>query len=511
MTLRRPCIALVQLSVGIAIFWTNAAQCAQPLAAIDWLTDPPTGERHQALQHSDRSTSHANSALPVPVRTGGLSGYNINAAGLITAQTAQLPSDLWPPTQITQAAELLPRIPRLKSKEANLLLAALLMAENDTARMSDTVPLFMARIEKLVDLGALEAATTLVSLASAYEDSRLIRLALDIALIRGPAKQECARAITSNILVDEQDRLAEIYCEAMAQNWQQAEFLLITSEALGLLSEIDLELMWQFVDPAYADTTRAPTVQIDQLSPIRFQLIEGLGATPFLNEAPTPYQWSYLNGRTGWKLQIEAAEKLARASVVSGNALLEYYTARKPSASGGVWDRAAAVQRLDTATPPNRSTAFYEAYEVFNRTGDILLLAEIVYALDLGRDNNIANDPLWTELMILAHPQMVEADRVAHPLPRISFAMALLSHDHEAAHALQGTDPLVSAVWHAMSVPVTAQAPTGPKIAQALIELAKGENGDMYAVNKSLRHLRAMGLARYAARIAAQLTIMGPQ
>ncbi|MEN8710092.1 MAG: hypothetical protein ABF310_08785 [Paracoccaceae bacterium] len=509
MSLNRPRTAWLQLGVGLAIFWASAAQSAEPLAAIDWLIEPPTRQIANEDEESGALGAKSGFALPIAVTTGALTDYNINAAGLITAQTARLPSDLWPSTQIAHAARILPRVPKLKSKEANLLLAALLMAENDADRVFDTVPLFIARIEKLVDLGALEAAAALISLASEYNDDRLIRLALDIALIRGPAPRECTAAITADALGHEEDRLVEIYCHAVTKNWHEAELLLITSEALDLLSDVDLELMWQFMDPEYADTAPAPTLGIDQLTPIRFQLVASLGATPFLADAPTPYQWPYLNGRTGWKLQIEAAEKLAHAGVVSGNALLQHYTARKPSASGGVWDRAAAVQRLDAAIGGNRVDALHDAHAIFARTGDRLLLAEVAYALDLSRDARIARDPLWIELMLLAHPQTV--DRAAIPStqqPRLAFAVAVLAQNIQAAAPFQASDPLAAAIWHALSTPVLPQAATGPEIAQALIQLSNGENGDIYALNQSLRQLRAMGLSDHASRIAAQLTIL---
>jgi hypothetical protein len=50
-----------------------------------------------------------------------------------------------------------------------------------------------------------------------------------------------------------------------------------------------------------------------------------------------------------WKAQLDAAERLARHGAVSENVLLRHYTSRTPAASGGVWDRAAAVQRFDVA------------------------------------------------------------------------------------------------------------------------------------------------------------------
>lgn len=491
----------------MVLIWGSWGHAAQPLSAIDWLSRPPA-EQMSETSTSDSSDMVSGVALPSIVRSGELTQFNINSAGLITAASAGLPNALWPADQIDLAVDHLTQLPALKSKEANLLLAALLMAESETSTGLDTIPLFMARIEKLVDLGAVEAAATLIALTEGQDDPRLTRLALDIDLIRGPAQTACEQAIERQSLsTHDADRLSEIYCHVMLQNWHEAEVLLSASEALNLLSDLDLELIWQFIDPEYADTAAPPALEIANLTPIRFQLIESLGATPFLIDAPTPYQWSYLNGRTGWKLQIGAAEKLVRAGVVSGNALLDYYTARKPSASGGVWERAAAVQRLDTATPEHRAEAFAEAFEVFAQTNDLILLAEIAYALDLGQYPDIASDPQWVQLMILAHPQTV-ATISALGSKELDFALSLLQRDTNAERALSTSDPLAAALWAALSQEVEPLTPTGPRITEALKHISSGENGDMSALSLGLTELRAMGLDDRAWRIAAQIFIM---
>jgi hypothetical protein len=56
-----------------------------------------------------------------------------------------------------------------------------------------------------------------------------------------------------------------------------------------------------------------------------------------------------LRGNNAWKAQLEAAERLARHGAVPENVLQNFYTTRRPAASGGIWDRAAAIIRLDAA------------------------------------------------------------------------------------------------------------------------------------------------------------------
>ena len=49
-----------------------------------------------------------------------------------------------------------------------------------------------------------------------------------------------------------------------------------------------------------------------------------------------------MRDNTGWKAQLEAAERLARNGVLDPNQLLGLYTEEKAAASGGVWDRVAS-------------------------------------------------------------------------------------------------------------------------------------------------------------------------
>jgi hypothetical protein len=62
---------------------------------------------------------------------------------------------------------------------------------------------------------------------------------------------------------------------------------------------------------------------------------------------PLAYATTALTPDNGWKTQIDAALRLARAGSLSSNRLLDVMTANIPSASGGVWELAATWQSLD--------------------------------------------------------------------------------------------------------------------------------------------------------------------
>ncbi len=80
-----------------------------------------------------------------------------------------------------------------------------------------------------------------------------------------------------------------------------------------------------------------------------FRLYEAIGEPLPTRDLPLAFAWPDLRFVSGWKAQLEAAERLARAGSVGGNRMLGLYTERRATVSGAVWDRVRAVQALDLA------------------------------------------------------------------------------------------------------------------------------------------------------------------
>ncbi len=64
---------------------------------------------------------------------------------------------------------------------------------------------------------------------------------------------------------------------------------------------------------------------------------------------PRAFAHADLRSTTAWRTRIEAAERLVRNGAIPGSVLLAAYTEQTPAASGGVWDRAKAIQDFDAA------------------------------------------------------------------------------------------------------------------------------------------------------------------
>jgi hypothetical protein len=87
---------------------------------------------------------------------------------------------------------------------------------------------------------------------------------------------------------------------------------------------------------------------------------------PDLTGQPLALVHADLSELAGWHAQLDAAERLTRSGAIEPQQWFAIYTSRVPSASGGVWDRVAAVQAsmrpFWRAMPPRCGRRLPEAF-----------------------------------------------------------------------------------------------------------------------------------------------------
>ncbi|MDF3605504.1 hypothetical protein PE067_04675 [Paracoccus sp. DMF-8] len=271
-----------------------------------------------------------------------------------------------------------PQLPALRR-----LLRRVLAARLDAPRIIEKGSegtLFLARVDKLLDMGATRAAQDLLQAAGPGDPQRFRRL-FDIALLSGDEARACE-------IMDKTPGIApsfaaRIFCLALGGDWAAAALVHAGAETLGQLDAETAMLMTHFLDDAYVDSSEMlppPTT----VTPLTFRLHEAIGQPLPANNLPLAFALSDLDNRGGWKAQLDAAERLARAAAIPASQLRDIYVAQKPAASGGVWDRAAAVQTLIAALGTRDRAAVAEAlppaYRVMNEAGLGNALADMVGA-----------------------------------------------------------------------------------------------------------------------------------
>lgn len=330
----------------------SPAQAEQPLSAIDWLSKSVTTPARSPGTGPLTGTGWGEApvakggALPESVAVSPLGAASPDGVGLLPTDVTGLPHELWGMGRTDEVIAALSNtdagdLPALRS----LLLTLLLAEAEPPADAPRDGRLLIARIDRLLAMGALDQADAMIA-ASGSTSVALFRRAFDVALLTGNEDRACETLrARPNLSPTPQTR---IFCLARSGDWDAAALTLRTGVALGLLTAQDEALMGRFLDPDMFEDLPPPEPP-QPVTPLAWRMFEAIGEPLPTVTLPLAFAHAELGPNAGWKAQLEAVERLARAGVVAPNLLLGLYTERKPAASGGVWDRAAAFQDFDAA------------------------------------------------------------------------------------------------------------------------------------------------------------------
>lgn len=190
-------------------------------------------------------------ANPAPITATILGKPAPDGVGLLPSARTGLPHRLW---ALARSEDIARRITAARTDTLPALqglLMTLLLAESEPPFDSGGRDmLLLARVDKLLSLGALDQAMALTGLATP-PSSELFRRRFDIALLTGTEDTACTEIQTAPHLAPTLP--ARIFCLARAGDWQAAALTLATSQALGQVPEAEEELLIRFLDPAAAD------------------------------------------------------------------------------------------------------------------------------------------------------------------------------------------------------------------------------------------------------------------
>ncbi len=479
-----------------------------PLSAIDWLSDsvaiPP-----EALEQDPAPP--AATLAPV-VTVAPLDTPVPDRAGSIDARDIGIPADIWDGSTAGELAHLVRSIPPISEPSLRRLLIGLLIARLDPpvdAIVDDS--LYLARLDKLLDLGQLDAAQALIDAAGAPEPRRF-RRAFDIALLKGTEARSC-RAIEATPDISPTFP-ARIFCLARNGEWEVAALTLGTAEALGILTPVEDQILLHFLDPELFEGEPIPPAP-PNMSPLMFRLFEAVGERPATEVLPVAFAFADLAQTVGWRTRLRAAERLAAVEALDAGKLMSVFQERKAAASGGLWARVKAYQSVYEATADGNADALSNA-----------LPGAWNAAVSTGTEATIAP---W-----LLH--RINSSDISGPARHAALEISLLAGEFESAAAfandsphdrtliavaigkpfnIASTTPLAQAIRRSLSgLPPSDRyrvhlrdGRTGEALLIAISVLANGVEGDPNALGDALALLVSLDLEHYARRIAAELLI----
>ena len=329
---------------AFAMLLPLAAEAQTPLSAIDWLgQNSPTVRTGPVLNEPPVSRS----AISPQVDVRPLQELS-EPVGLVPASVTGLPEELWLASDGAALAGMIRSVP-VRYPAMQTLLYTLMLSETRPPETGGEA-LLLARIDRLVALGAVEPAQTLDEVAGPTVSPARFRRWFDATLLTGDEDKSCAALQKNGSLLT--DYPAQIFCAVRTGHWQTAALLLETANALGLFTEAEMALLDRFLSPDVFDGA-PPLPRPEAPDPLTFRLYETIGESLPTADLPAAFAVADLRDLAGWKAQLEAAERLTRVGALPPNRMLGLYTERQSAASGGIWDRVIALQRFETALNQN--------------------------------------------------------------------------------------------------------------------------------------------------------------
>jgi len=486
------------------------AQDLTPMSAIDWLSksvETPIAQPEALPQAVTEPPASTTAGVP-QVSVMSLDGPSPDAVGLLSSDITGLPRDLWAKSETARLVDLMQK-ERVDSLPAvhDLMMTLLLAEAAPPAGAGSDGALFLARVDKLLDMGALDPALALLGQADT-KSPEVFRRWFDVSLLTGDENAACdAMNNTPSVAPT---YAARIFCTARNGDWSAAALTLNTHRVLGDITREEEALLSRFLDPELfeGDPDLAPPTR---LSPLVFRMREAIGQGLPTARLPNAFAHSDLRNTTGWKSQLEAAERLARIGAVSENVLQGQYLARTPAASGGIWDRASAVQKLDAALASQDAEAIER---LLPATWDAMTTAKLELPFARLYGPALSVQPLRGEAA------------------EIAYRIVLLSPDYEAAAQTRDTRDFLTLL--AQGVPAGADDPKsqaiqaafdgaepsaelealarngqlGEALLQSIAAFNDGFGGEMMALTEVLAFWRFVGLEDIARRTSLQLLIL---
>lgn len=490
-----------------------AAGDGEPLSAIDWLSNsvdlPPPAPASPApdvvLPPPDVTVTELGA--PVPDR-----------AGLVDARELGVDPGIWGRSSARDLAAAIAALPDGSAAPPSLrrFLRDLMVLRLDPpidAALDDS--LYLARLDRLLAMGHLDAAGALIEAAGAPEPQRF-RRAFDIALLTGTETEAC-RVIEATPEISPTYPV-RIFCLARLGQWDVAALTLGNAEALGILTPEEDQLLLHFLDPDLFEGDALPP-EPALPSPLVFRLYEAIGERIATDRLPVAFARADLHGTVGWKTRLRAAERLAANDALSHEALRRIYFEREPAASGGIWDRVEALQELNAALAKRDTEEIAQtlpgAWEAAREAGYHAGFAHWAAPRLASYELNGTAGHLAFEIALIAGDAQTAA-RFAADTREDRFLMGL-------ARAEGGTPPGPGALDRAVLRGLAALGPgaayealiadgrKGEALLRAVSQLMDGAAGNPDATANSLALLRALGLGTLARQIAVELVLMEGQ
>ncbi|MFV0294201.1 MAG: hypothetical protein ACK5II_13730 [Paracoccus sp. (in: a-proteobacteria)] len=457
-------------------------------------------------QQDQTTADIATSAGAVPVGVRRLGATDPDGTGIISARQAGLPDTFWNGTNLDTALRMIHARPALPaSSQVTIRVIEAQLPPPVTPSGNSGGAFFIARADQLIERGILPSAMAMLQGAGQDNAATFQRL-FNLSLLLGSETQACMQMHEAPGIMT--DPAARIFCLAQSGDWSAAATLLAGARQLNMIDPEMGDLLARYLDDS---TTDSETIlsPYEPMTPLAFRLHESIGQPLPADTLDLKYAWTNLDQRAGWKAQLEAGERLARARALPTTRLHQLYSAQRPAASGGVWERAAVIQALDAALAtsdpvrigPSLTNAFQHMEKAGLRDAFAAMMAPRLRPEEL--TGNAARLALWLRLW------NGETDASQAPEDELDAALLALATGGQP-EALSPALGALAPVF-ATDLPPTPdpndQIAFAPALYGALADADAGTQGDFTRAARGIQTLRQLGMIADARRIATQIAL----
>lgn len=500
-----------------------ASATSAPLSDIPWLSEsvnvPPSPAARPSIVRQ-----HAISGAEEIVTTP-LGAVSKEAAGVLPSVVTGLSRDMWGESDPETLRALVGGLAGSGVPEAQALLRRVLLAQAEPPR-ADTggESLLMARIDRLLVIGALNEAKALIDVVQP-DTPELFRRWFDIGLLSNDVAPPC-EALRRNPTLSP-TLPARVFCLARGGDWNAAEITLTLGSEVGSIDDEQHALLARFLDPEVFEGEPEPGLP-EPLTPIDFLMREAIGLPRPSVTLPLPFLHHDLSEHAPMRMRVDAAERLAVAGSISQDVLKAAYLTEKPAASGGLWSRAEAIQAFEDALvggmPDEIATALKRADDAMADRGLRTQFARFVSPrlAEIDAQRLGAQERLRVfELLMLSDELSAAEDAVPQDDEAASFLLAVARGTETVPAALEAL-PLAAAVQTGLLpregsdirernfAAAMERGNQGEVLLRALELLDAGAEIDPQSLQAALHALTLAGQGEAARRIAIQTLLARP-
>ena len=347
----------------------------EPTNAIEWFEQTENNKRKIKLE---KDTAKELKPITLIIESD-LRPNDFNSFGVIPSKIAGINSDIWQGIDEQTLFHEVKSLPDLHFHAAQTFLKRILISETNppipTVKDNLGGKLYLiAKLDKLIKIGALEEAETIINQVVPIDHVLFKRLA-KISFLTGRLGYMCKKLKEKPTL--SRDLAIRVICLSRHNDWDAAALILSSAASLNLLDDNREALLIDYLDPSLVIQNR-PKLNNTNFEEIDFYLSNSAKTfKPRLTDS-VKYRYFVLINESDPMTKISAAEDLAVKKSINVSTLFDTYRNIKITHSNGLWRRVIAVKNLDQALQRNNEQAVGLALE---RLIDKMFNENLLFAL----------------------------------------------------------------------------------------------------------------------------------